>query len=143
MTSVRSVMSRPTAVIDAETTVDEAVVLMAKDHLRHLPVVREGRVVGFLSDHELVDRRRGAGLAQRPFGDLRVRMLMTSRPLSVEAGMALVDAVDLMVEHQLKAIPVVDAEQRLVGVLSVVEVVRELARRLPPAPDAPAVPRSG
>jgi acetoin utilization protein AcuB len=137
MTSVRSVMSRPTAVIGTEATVDEAVGLMAKGNLRHLPVVHEGRVVGFLSERDLADPRRGAGLApERAFGHLRVRMLMSSRPLSVEAGMALVDAIDLMVEHQLKAIPVVDAEHRLVGVLSVVEVVRELAKRLPQVPES-------
>ena len=53
-TAVREIMSSPLIVASPETTVDECMALMTDRHIRHVPVVEEGRVVGLVSIGDLV-----------------------------------------------------------------------------------------
>ena len=53
-TPVREIMSSPLIVASPETTVDECMALMTDRHIRHVPVVEEGRVVGLVSIGDLV-----------------------------------------------------------------------------------------
>jgi CBS domain-containing protein len=54
---VRDVMTAPAIVIHPETHVDEALGLMTRRRIRHLPVEQNGRVVGFVSIGDLVKYR--------------------------------------------------------------------------------------
>ena len=53
-TAVREIMTSPLIVASPETTVDECMALMTDRHIRHVPVVEEGRVVGLVSIGDLV-----------------------------------------------------------------------------------------
>ncbi|HUQ13259.1 MAG TPA: CBS domain-containing protein, partial [Novosphingobium sp.] len=54
---VREVMTAPAITIDPATRVDEALGLMTRRRFRHLPVVADGRMVGFVSIGDLVKYR--------------------------------------------------------------------------------------
>jgi CBS domain-containing protein len=54
-TRVRDVMSTPLVVVTPETPVDECMAVMTNRRIRHLPVVREGEVVGLVSIGDLVE----------------------------------------------------------------------------------------
>ena len=53
-TAVREIMSSPLIVASPETTVDECMALMTDRHIRHVPVVEDGTVVGLVSIGDLV-----------------------------------------------------------------------------------------
>lgn len=55
--SVREVMTAPAITITPELTVDEAMALMTRRRVRHLPVLEAGRMVGFVSIGDLVKYR--------------------------------------------------------------------------------------
>jgi CBS domain-containing protein len=48
----------------------------------------------------------------------KIKPFMTGSPVSIEAGAGALEALDLMVEHGIRHLPVVEAQRRVVGVLS-------------------------
>ena len=56
-TRVGEIMSSPLVVVTPETSVDECMAVMTDRHIRHLPVVEEGRIVGLVSIGDLVKFR--------------------------------------------------------------------------------------
>jgi CBS domain-containing protein len=121
----------------------EAVALMADGGFRHVPVVDENRrVVGILSDRDL---RSALGdplealRSDREGLELLVADVMSVEVEKVTANLPLVAAVELLTEDHFGALPVVDGEGRLAGILSYVDVLRELAHpRRREAASAPA-----
>lgn len=53
-TAVQEVMNSPVVVVEAGAEIDEALAMMTDRHIRHLPVVSEGQVVGVVSIGDLV-----------------------------------------------------------------------------------------
>lgn len=54
---VREVMTAPPITVDPDTPIDEALSLMTRRRIRHLPVVKDGKPVGFVSIGDLVKFR--------------------------------------------------------------------------------------
>jgi len=75
-------------------------------------------------DLETLLHHAEAAAYQRNFGDLRCREVMTPAPVSVQFGTPLADAWALMREHRIKALPVTDRVQRLVGIVTVADFMR-------------------
>ena len=88
----------------------------------------EGRPVAMLTDRDICM----AALTQgRTLGQMRVRSAMSGSLHAVGARDGLATAEQLMRDHQVRRLPVVDAAHRLVGLLSMNDIVREAAREQP------------
>lgn len=129
---VRHVMTASPVTIQAGAPLADAAARMADQHIRHLPVVGpSGNLVGMLSDRDVrtalgIARGSGAhGPAGRP--SPLVRDAMSSAPLCALAHEPIAAVARLFVDARLSALPVVDRDDRLVGILSYVDVLRELA----------------
>lgn len=61
---------------------------------------------------------------ERTFGDLRCADVMTKQPLSVEYGTPLAQAWETMQQHHIKALPVVDRVQRVIGIVTLSDFLR-------------------
>lgn len=118
------------------TTLDEfvvnAIILMGSNGVRHLPVVDpRGHFVGMLSDRDVHIRERdfiGGAEALRDC-PLRVESLVCRAVPTVGPDAPLGELVPMFCDWRLSALAVVDAERRLVGVISYVDVLRALAER--------------
>ncbi|MHC4647469.1 MAG: CBS domain-containing protein, partial [Planctomycetota bacterium] len=55
---------------------------------------------------------------------LRAKDIMTADPISVRKNMPIYDAIELMVEHGISGLPIVDDDMTLVGVLSEKDAIR-------------------
>lgn len=66
----------------------------------------------------------GRAAFQRTLGELRCADVMSSPPYAVEAGVSLKEAWALMRLQQIKALPVVDAQRHVIGIVTVADFMR-------------------
>jgi CBS domain-containing protein len=134
---VREVMSSPVVTVGPRTPVKQAVRLLDEHRITSMPVVdEEGRLVGVVSEADVLrdalppDRRAHDRLVElaAPPVHLVVTDVMTHLPMSVGPDDDLVDAVELMVDTQVKSLPVVSSG-RVVGMVSRRDVIAVLARQ--------------
>lgn len=134
---VRDVMSRDPATVREDTTVKQALTILADRRVTSLPVVAPaGAVVGVVSEADLIrdllPRDPGAhpDAAEEP-DDRPVLVLdvMTPHPVTLHPDTDLVEAVDVLTSTTIKSAPVVDGDGTLLGMLSRADVVRFVARQ--------------
>jgi CBS domain-containing protein len=127
----QDLMTKNPARVSASAKVREAVQLLAELDVRHLPVVNDdNEVVGMLSDRDL----RGLMLPVITGGELEARVmraleskvvtLMSADVISVDTDADIYEVVDLMLDNKVGAVPVVDPEGNLVGIISYMDVLR-------------------
>lgn len=128
---VAELMTQPVVTIGLETSVQDAVVRLADDHVSALPVTDvSGRMLGVLSSTDILtaeaevedDKARKALFAATP-----VRDLMTPRPLTVSPEADVREAAQQMLYGDVHRL-FVTAGDRVVGVISSTDIVRAVAR---------------
>ena len=111
--------SNPTA-ITAETTAREAAQLMKTQDVGSLPIVEDGRLVGVVTDRDLAIR----ALAEGRGAETAVTEIASKDLVTVDPQQSLEEAARLMAEHQVRRLPVVEEDGRLVGVLAQADVAQ-------------------
>lgn len=130
---VREVMTENPKTLGPEATVFDALGLMAELDIRHVPIVADGALVGLISDRDLRPYARASlDDAPRARERLRVRLgdVMSSDVLSLEEEEELDEAIAVFLDNKVGAIPVVDPEGTLTGIVSVLDVLRAAEGRL-------------
>ena len=131
---VVDVMTKDPLTIGPSETVGEAEELMAENGIRQLPVVKNSDLIGIITDRDV--RSFLAGSLVSPPNEreqaLRTQVsdLMTTNPLTLAPDDELQDAVELLVEQKIGGVPVVDAAEGLVGIVTYVDVLRCFLNRL-------------
>jgi CBS domain-containing protein len=130
---VRDAMTRDPAIARSDDHLLDAVGRMTSLGVRHLPVCDgENRVLGMLSDRDV---RRVIGDFAASFGEeglqvrvqsLRVQDAASMGALVVGEGDTLVHAARLLVDRRIGAVPVLDGDGRLCGILSYLDVLRRV-----------------
>jgi CBS domain-containing protein len=100
----------------------EAMKLMAKHNTGAVLVMEDGEVRGILSERDCV---RKIELSGRLAKDTRVRDIMTSKVITIEADQDLEACMKLMIDRNIRHLPVY-ANEKLVGLISVRDVLREV-----------------
>lgn len=124
---VRDLMTQAVAVADPSTRVRHALELMRLHRVRHLPIVSNGILEGFLSQNDL---REALGLQteewqQRERLDWAVLRVMDEDGPRLRPDTTIREAIDLFLATKEGAIPVVDeGDGRLVGILSTIDILR-------------------
>lgn len=123
---VLDLMTQPVAVAEGSTRVRHALELMRLHQVRHLPVVTNGILEGFLSQNDL---RETLGFQtedwqQRERLDWAVLRVMNEDGPRLEPEASIRDAIDVFLATKEGAIPVVDSDGRLVGILSTIDILR-------------------
>jgi len=125
-------MTRRVVTIGPEASIFEAQDLMAQNRVRHIPVVEEGdKLVGIVSDRDLRSalpfRYLKEGVSpeeQERLQRLRVKDIMTREVFTISPAYTIQDALLMIQNSKVGALPVVDEEGRLKGILSVRDLLR-------------------
>ena len=117
---VEELMTRDPATLGPESTCREAAALMKSEDCGSLPVVQDGKLVGIVTDRDIVLRVVAAG---KDPTHLAVSGVMTAGPITVAPDTSSEDASKLMSQKQVRRLPVVK-DGRLVGVLAIGQLAR-------------------
>src|SRR5438046_771357 len=112
---VQDLMVRKVVTCSPETDLAEAAWTMWEGDCGALPVVSEQKVVGIITDRDISMTLAGQS---RPAREVRVREVLSGRLQQVRPEDDCATALELMEEHQVRRLPVVDSEQRLQGIIS-------------------------
>lgn len=115
-------------------TVRQADELMAENNIRQIPVVKNRELVGIVTDRDIRSFLSGA-LLENPAArenalNTKIGDIMTTEPADLTPDDDLQDVVEMLIEHKYGAIPVVDEERHLVGIVSYIDVLRCFLNRL-------------
>jgi IMP dehydrogenase len=100
--------------VDPDHSIEEALGVMRRAHISGLPVTRDGKLVGILTNRDLRFERR----LDRRVGEVMTKNnLVTARP-----GVTLDEAKNILHEHRIEKLLVVDDRQRLIGLITVKDI---------------------
>ena len=112
---IREIMTRDVRVASPDDTLQLAAQLMEKDDFGALPVGENDRLVGMLSDRDIVIRAVARGL---PPSQTKVRDVMSTDIKYVYEDESVEEVARNMSELQVRRLPVVNRDKRLVGIVS-------------------------
>lgn len=123
-------MTKNPMTVTADTKVDEVAHLMKKHNFRRLPVVDDGKLVGFLSDSDLmrVAPSPATTLSRYEINSLLtkicVRDIMKKDVVSVNVGATIEEAALIMYKNKIGGMPVVSNMGAVVGVITETDIFK-------------------
>jgi len=111
-------MSRLPVCVAPDDTLAKARTLMDHGRFRRLPVVLGDKLVGIITDRDL---RQHSGLLD----SIKVNAAMTANPVTVSPRDSAEEAAELMLQHKVGGLPVVD-NGKVVGIVSATDLIRAL-----------------
>ena len=130
------IMTPAPVTIGPDAQVGEALRLMRENHIRHLPVVDGGKLVGLVSDRDLREYTPPLeGVEEFEYMvellDRKLGRLAHGEVVAFGADAQLGDAVDAMIDRRIGAVCIVDDEDGVVGIVSYVDVLKAVRDVVP------------
>jgi acetoin utilization protein AcuB len=125
-------MSTNVITVDEDASMMKASRLMKQHGIQHLPVVNKGRLVGIVSDRDLKEARPSKATTldihelYYLLDQLKIRELMAHKLQTSHANDTIEKAAALMLKHDISALPVVNDEGRLEGIITKGDLFRAL-----------------
>lgn len=133
---VRDIMSTNLTTLDHESHLLDAVLLMRSSGYRHLPVVNGDKLVGIISDRD-VQRAAPSLLSKisqeeynRIFEGTPISRIMVKDVITVSPTTPVREAVRIAYENKFGCVPVVEGDKKLVGIVTVTDLLGVLDRLL-------------
>lgn len=124
--------------IDVDESAGTMLRLFAGYPIHHLPVVSGRKVVGMVSSADVMKLdafRPKTGLPSNEYmSHVNVADLMSKPAITIRPHQSLVDAAHLMASHGIHALPVVDADEQLLGILTTTDIIASTLEALEPFP---------
>jgi len=114
------------ATIAPDSTVTEAVAILGQKRIGALPVVDDGRVLGIMSERDVIYclRDRGADVLQWP-----VSRVMSAPAITVEPSTPIALALAMMTKRRIRHLPVL-VRGELAGIVSIGDLVKHRIERV-------------
>jgi CBS domain-containing protein len=147
--TVREIMQNDVPTVSPDDTVPTVANLMATFGLKGVPVVEDGKMIGIITDSDIIARQADVDAPTVvPFLDailvadagrdyreevrralaVNARQLMSSPVISIRQSATLEQIATLMIDEGVNPVPVLDDDNNLVGIVSRGDLVRVIAR---------------
>jgi CBS domain-containing protein len=126
---VDEIMTKNPACCSADTPLLDVARMMVERDCGEIPVLdthQSGRPIGVITDRDIVCRTVAQG--RNPL-DLTAHDCMTSRVVTVTSDKSVEECCDLMERHQIRRVPVVDADGICCGIVSQADIARRVSER--------------
>lgn len=113
--NIKDVMTATVKTVSPDSSIFQIAKIMRDEDIGAVPVADGERLIGMVTDRDIVTR----GLAEAsPSRNLSAREIMSDRVLYCFEDQSVEEVLDNMGEQQVRRLPVVDRDKRLVGVIS-------------------------
>jgi acetoin utilization protein AcuB len=125
-------MTRKVITVEPDDGIFKAQELMAANKIRHLPVIEsDGRLIGIVTDRDIRSALPYKFFKEAPseeekknFAELKIKNIMTQNPITISPTYTLQDALLVIQDARVGALPVVDENGILSGIISVRDLLR-------------------
>ncbi len=114
---VKNCMQKDLITIGRNALLQEAGVLMKKHSIRHLPVVEEEQMVGFITESDL--RQYSFPSLEK---DIYVHEVMVLNPITINVNASIESAARLIHDYKIGGLPVLD-KKKLVGIITAIDLI--------------------
>lgn len=129
---VKNWMSKEVITVDVNDSMSDASRLMKQHHFRGLPVMKNGKLAGIVTDRDL--KRASASDANTLdihellylISKIKVQDIMTKDPITIPVDYTVEEAAEVLLDNKLSRAPVVDADGKLVGMITQSDIFRVL-----------------
>jgi CBS domain-containing protein len=149
---VKDIMSKNVITISPEASISEAVEKMANNNISGLIVVEEGKVIGVISESDilkilssevpqlktstnvtlsiLILLEGGVKMIKemKKIGKLKVKDIMSKKVFSIRPEDTIIEAARIMSKKDVRRLPVIDENNKLVGVISRTDILKSLVK---------------
>ncbi len=129
MQQLKDLMSRDVKVISSDMTIGDAAKKMRDGDFGMMPVGEEDRMIGTISDRDIAIR----AVAEGKDGSTKVRDVMSEGIIWVYEDDSVEQVATMMSKHQVRRLPVVNRDKRLVGIVALGDVAVESSEIQPAA----------
>jgi CBS domain-containing protein len=119
--SIRNLMTENPCSVDADKSVAYAAKMMRDEDVGLAPVVEGDKLIGTLTDRDIAIRVVAEG---KDSDQTTVREVASTNVVTIDPQQDLDEALRLMAKHQVRRLPVVEEDGRLVGVVAQADVAR-------------------
>ena len=125
-------MTHKVITVDQEANIFDAQKLILENHIRHLPVIdKNDRIIGIVTDRDIRSawpysffKESYSKKDKEKFSKIKIKDIMTINPITLSPASTIQDALLMIQESKVGALPVVDEERKLKGIISVRDLLR-------------------
>ena len=120
--SIKDVMTSDPRTVDADQSVAYAAKMMRDEDVGLAPVVEGDKLIGMLTDRDIAIR---VVAEDKDPNQVTAREVASNQVVTIDPQQDLSEALRIMAKHQMRRLPVVEEDGRLVGVVAQADVARE------------------
>ena len=127
---IKDWMTHDPITINDDTSMIKAIHIMKERRFRRLPVVSAGKLVGMVTDRDLKEAAPSKATTLDVhelyylLAELQVKEIMSHNPLNVSQDDTVEHAAQIMLDHTISGLPVVDAQGKVLGIITQSDVFR-------------------
>jgi len=129
---VKNWMSRTVFTIDLNESIHDAMKLLQKHKIRMLPVTKKNKLVGVITDRDI--KRASASDATTLsvhelnyiLSKVKVSEIMSDKPITVPFDYTIEETAEVLLNHKISGVPVVDHDGGIVGTITQTDIFREI-----------------
>ena len=134
-TEIKEIMTKTPSVIEGNRSVGAALTFFREHGVSHLPVLNEGKLVGILSIHDVIDqvfqprRKQTVGDIKGkkvPILNIPVKGVMTKDVITIQPETSLKEAEKMMHDHDVSCLPVL-AKEKLAGIVTKLDFLEPIS----------------
>ncbi len=127
---IKEWMTKSPIVIDEYTSIMKANQLMKENGIRRIPVVKNNKIVGIVSDRDIKEAAPSKATSLDVhelyylLSEIKIKDIMTSNPITIKDIDSVEKAAVIMLENKISGLPVIDSESNVIGMITQTDVFK-------------------
>ena len=117
---VPAIMTTDVITLGPDNTLGEAREILLHRRIHHLPIVEDKKLVGMVTSWDIFK----LGKSVEEYASMKIRQVMTTRLATLDPGQHIGAVAEALIEHLFHAVPIVNDQRELLGIVTMTDVLR-------------------